>query len=150
MVGVACLSEQALVITAGAEGELHFLEWPSGTGHQRLATPLPNLTSLEVSPDGNFMATGSAENAFVLWDLRTRMVPPLLALPLAHFRPQQLATIESLSQVEGIAEPVRNSLRYLVALLQHRYRFNIQIAEMTFIQPGQFDILVEETGVNSG
>lgn len=150
VVGVSFLPRHALAITAGAEGELHFLRWPSGEVHSRIATPLVNLTSLEISRDGDFMATGSGENAFVLWDLRTHDLPEVMALPLARFQPEHLAAIESLVNCKEIPEPVRNAMRYLQALLQHRYRFDIQIAEIHHIQPGTFDILVEEMADKCG
>jgi WD40 repeat protein len=149
-VGICFLPQHSLVITAGSEGELLFIQWPSGEVHSQIKTPLSNLTSLEISKHGEFMATGSAENAFVLWDLRTQDLPTVMALPLGRFQPENLAAVESLVQVKEIPEAVRNAMHYLQAILQHRYRFDIQIAEIQRIRPGEFDILVDETVENSG
>ncbi|WP_172797855.1 WD40 repeat domain-containing protein [Longilinea arvoryzae] len=148
--GICFLPRYRQVITTGAEGEIHFIEWPSGKEQARILAPLPNLTSLEISPKGEFMATGSSDNAFTLWDLRTQALPSILELPLAGYQPEQLAAIESLVQVKSLPEPVRNTLRILEALLQHRYRFDIQISEINRIQPGEFDILVDESEAKSG
>jgi hypothetical protein len=73
-----------------------------------------------------------------------------MALPQARFQPDHLAAIESLVQVKEIPASVRNALLYLEALLQHRYRFDIQISEPHHIQPGTFDIQVEDAAENCG
>ncbi len=148
--GICFLPREHQVITAGAEGEIHFIEWPSGKERSRILAPLPNLTSLEISPKGEFMATGSSDNAFTLWDLRTQGLPSMLELPLADYQPEHLAVVESLVQVKSLPEPMRNTLRILEMLLQYRYRFDIQIGEISHIQPGEFDILVDESEAKSG
>lgn len=150
VVGICFRPQNNQAITAGSEGELHFIDWPSGEERRRLAAPLPDLTSLEISPDGRFMATGSQGNAFTLWDLRTQDLPAVIDLPVASFQPEHLAAVESLAQAKELPLPLRNALSYLEALLQYRYRFDIQIGEISRIQPGEFDILVDESCQNSG
>ncbi|TLN14250.1 WD40 repeat domain-containing protein [bacterium] len=150
LVGLEFLPRHALALTLGAEGEMHFIEWPGGSRRSQVKAPLVNLSSLKVSGDGNFIATGSGQDAFTLWDLRTLDLPAIFALPLPDYRPEHLAAINSLVEVKDISAPIRNALQYLQALLQYRYRFDIQIAEITHIQPGEFDILVDDPGENSG
>lgn len=150
VVGIGFRPGHPLAITASSDGELRFIDWPAGKEKSHITAPLPGLTSLEISGDGDFMATGSGENAFVLWDLRTQDLPHVMGLPLAGFQPEHLAAVESLVQVKEIPAPVRNALCYLEALLQHRYRFDIQITEVHHIQPGAFDILVDDSIENNG
>lgn len=150
LTGLEFLPRHPLLLSMSSEGDLHFTSWPAGTRFSQVKTTLANLSSLKISSDGNFIATGSGEDAFTLWDVRTLDLPAIFALPLPNFRTEHLAAVESLVDVEEIPAPVRNSLRYLQALLQFRYRFDIQIGEISHIQPGEFDILVDEAGGNSG
>ncbi len=144
VVGISFLPNRPFVITGGAEGELHLHAWPAGSLHSRIPTPLPNLTSLEISPNGKFLATGFGQNAFTLWDLRTLDLPGVIDLPIARYQPDHLAAVESLAGADPLPADVRGTLRYLTALLQYRYRFDIQIAEINHIQPGEFDILLND------
>lgn len=154
IVGICFLPGRPFVITGGAEGELHLHSWPAGSLHSRIPTPLPNLTSLEISPNGKFLATGFGQNAFTLWDLRTLDLPAVIDLPIARYQPDHLAAVESLAGTDSLPADVRGTLGYLTALLQYRYRFDIQIAEINHIQPGEFDILLndpqEDSGYNGG
>lgn len=150
VVGICFLPNRPFVITGGAEGELHFHAWPAGSLHSRILTPLPNLTSLEISPNGKFLATGFGQNAFTLWDLRTLDLPGVVDLPIARYQPDHLAAIESLAGADQLPADVRSTLGYLTALLQYRYRFDIQIAEINHIQPGEFDILLNDPDEDSG
>lgn len=150
LVGLEFLPRHDLTLTLGAEGELHFIEWPGGTRRSLVKAPLINLSSLKVSGDGNFLAIGSGQDAFTLWDLRTLDLPAIFAKPIPDFRPEHLAAIKSLVDVKEIPAAIRNAMQYLQELLQYRYRFDIQVAEISHIQPGEFDILVDNPEENSG
>lgn len=150
VVGICFLPNRPFVITGGAEGELHLHTWPAGSLHSRIPTPLPNLTSLEISPNGKFLATGFGQNAFTLWDLRTLDLPAVIDLPIVRYQPDHLAAVESLAGTDSLPADVRGTVSYLTALLQYRYRFDIQIAEINHIQPGEFDILLNDPEEDSG
>ena len=82
--------------------------------------------------------------------MRTLDLPGVVDLPIARYQPDHLAAIESLAGADQLPADVRGTLAYLTALLQYRYRFDIQIAEINHIQPGEFDILLNDPDEDSG
>ncbi|RPJ46285.1 MAG: hypothetical protein EHM21_08790 [Chloroflexi bacterium] len=109
-----------------------------------VATPDGHLTSLRVSQNGAFMATGSNEASLMLWDLRVLDIPDLFAQPLATATHEQISTVLALGEYNSLPDPVRNGLKFLRLLLQYRFRYDIQIDEAPRIQYGEFDIILDE------
>lgn len=142
--GVEFLPGHSLVVTAGAEGQVRFQHWPDMKQAGTVYTPEGQLTSLRISQQGAFMATGTSDASIVLWDLRVLDIPSLFSQPLATATHEQISTVLALSEYGTLEEPVRNGLRFLRVLLQYRFRYDIQVDEAPIIQFGEFDIMLDE------
>ena len=142
--GIHFLPDHPVVVTAGFEGYLRFLQWPDLTALGTVHSPDGRLTSLHISRNGHFMATGTSEAALRLWDLRVQDIPDLFAQPLANTTHDQMESIIALGEYITLPEAVRNGLKFLRLLLQYRFRFDIRIAEIPAIQYGEFDIVLED------
>jgi WD40 repeat protein len=142
--GIHFLPGHPLVITAGAEGQVRFIRWPEMSVRGMVYSPEGQLTSLRVSRQGSFMATGTNEASLMLWDLRVQDIPVLFSQPLATATHDQVSNLLALSEYHTMPEPVRNGLKFLRLLLQYRFRYDIQVEEAPIIQYGDFDILLDE------
>lgn len=142
--GIHFLPGHPLVVTAGAEGQMRFIHWPDMRLMGQGFAPEGTLTSLRVSQQGAFMATGTSEATLVLWDLRVLDIPELFAQPLSTASHDQISTVMALGEYQSLPEPVRNGLKFLRTLLQYRFRYDIQIEEAPLIQYGEFDIILDE------
>ncbi len=142
--GIHFLPGHPLVISAGAEGQVRFIHWPEMHLLGQVYAPDGTLTSLRVSQQGAFMATGTNEASLVLWDLRVLDIPDLFTQPLATASHDQISTVLALGEYNSLPEPVRNGLKFLRTLLQYRFRYDIQIEEAPLIQFGEFDIILDE------
>ena len=142
--GVHFLPHHPIVITAGAEGQVRFIRWPEMNQLGAVHSPGGQITSLHVSRNGGFMATGTNEASLRLWDLRVLDIPDLFSQPLATATHEQISTILALGSYGTLPQPVRDSLKFMRLLLQYRFRFDIQIEEAPIIQYGEFDILLDE------
>jgi WD40 repeat protein len=131
------------LVTALASGQVTFSRWPDGQRQGSVATQSQKITSLHISPDGSFMATGTSDSAMLLWDLRASQLPALVAAPLASVSPEQHTLVSALLRCPGLPPALRPTLDLLHALLIHRFRYDIQISELPHIQPGEFDILLD-------
>lgn len=142
--GVHFLPGHPLVITAGAEGQVRFIRWPDMTLEGMVYSPEGQLTSLRVSHNGGFMATGTNEASLMLWDLRVQDIPGLFTQPLATATHDQVSNVLALSEYYSLPDGVRNGLRFMRLLLQYRFRYDIQIEEAPIIRYGEFDIIVDD------
>lgn len=144
--GIHFLPYHPVVVIAGAEGVLTFLQWPelNSRGTIQLENKQERLTSMHISKNGNFMATGSNDSSLHLWDLRLLDVPDLFAQPLANATHEQVETIIALSNYDSLPKPILNGLKFMRLLLQYRFRHDIQIEEAQSIQFGEFDIFLED------
>ena len=142
--GLHFLPSHNLLVTACADGLIAFTDWPSGKPRGSLMMHTHRLTSLHISPDGAFMATGGSEASMVLWDLRVLDLTELFASPISRISAGQISVVAALAAAPEIPPAIRNALTFLSLLLQRRFRFDVQIAEAPTIQPGEFDILLQE------
>ncbi len=140
---VVFLPDRPIISTAGAEGQVRFFEWPS----QKLIGVIDHaegrLTTLNISPNGSFIATGTNEAVTVLWDMRLSRLSDLSAKPIVSLTPSDLATITSLLGADDIPPQTRKQLEALRLILTHRFRYDIQVEDSIAIQPGEFDIVLE-------
>ncbi|HDQ71766.1 MAG TPA: hypothetical protein ENN19_06670 [Chloroflexi bacterium] len=143
--GVAFLRRESAVVTAGSEGVIHFIAWPSREIIADIEIPLGQITSLHVSPDGAFMAIGHAAAALSLWDLRILQIRQLLERPFAQADPQALASLSVLVDNEDLSPTARLILCFAQHILRHRARFDVEIGEAPSIMLGEFDIEISES-----
>jgi WD40 repeat protein len=141
--GIGIVPTNTTIITAGAEGTLHFTNWVGHKLHGSITIPEGKLTSLHISPDGAFMATGDSEASMSLWDIRVLDIPRLFTIPFAQASPDLLVTIDELATNPKLADNVRQSLTFIQQVLHYRFRFDIEIAEVPAIKVGEFDIEIE-------
>jgi WD40 repeat protein len=131
------------VITASHAGDLKITRWPDCLPFGALNLPEKQLTSLKISPDGSFMATGVGEENIILWDLRTLDLPVLVTQPIASLNARQTSMLNVFQEEPTLPLPARNAVRFLALLLQRRFRFEIEIGDLPQIQAGEFDIIIE-------
>lgn len=142
--GLRFLAEHSLLVSAAADGQIRFFNWPDLTIQGTVYSPEGRLTSLQTSPKAAFMATGTNEASLVLWDMRVQDIPALFTLPLASANHEQISNALALCEYRSLNDPIRNALRLIKVLLQHRFRFDIHIDEAPGIRYGEFDIILEE------
>lgn len=141
--GVAFIPHPDRLVTASADGELRFWDWPQGQLLGRITAPEGALNSLHISPDGSFMATGSSDSSMRLWDLRAPRLAEMLQKPLASLVPGDMSLIAAYYAEPTLPQALRASLSLMYALLEHRFRFDVELGELADIQPGEFDILID-------
>ena len=138
--GAAVHAASHTLITAGAEGRLHFTDWQTRQLLGSLAHADKKFTALYASPDGAFFATGNQDDSMTLWDMRTLDVPRLFTLPFAKTTPDQLAALQQFAGDSALPAVVRGALRFMQTVMQHRFRFAIEIGDIPDIKVGEFDI----------
>lgn len=141
--GAAVHAASHTLITAGAEGRLHFTDWQTRQLLGSLAHADKKFTALYASPDGAFFATGNQDDSMTLWDMRTLDVPRLFTLPFAKTAPEQLAALQQFAGDSALPAAVRGALRFMQAVMRHRFRFAIEIGDIPDIKVGEFDIEIE-------
>ena len=141
--GLEYIAQRACFAISTSRGRIDFCRASDLQLLGSLAAPHDQVTSLHISPDGNFMATGTNHSAMILWDLRAQDLAALYSLPLAAANLEHLASVLGLLESTDLPAPLLPVLQLLKLLLQQRFRFDIHIDELPQIQPGEFDILLE-------
>ena len=141
--GAAVHAASHTLITAGSEGRLHFTDWQTRQLLGSLAHADKKFTALYASPDGAFFATGNQDDSITLWDMRALDAPRLFTLPFAKTTPEQLAALQQFAGDSALPAAVRGALRFMQAVMQHRFRFAIEIGDIPDIKVGEFDIEIE-------
>jgi len=142
--GLQFIPGHDVLVMAWDCGNMEFWRNLNPNTRRQSYSPIGRITSLHISPDGAFMATGSDEASLMLWDLRTYDIPEIFRKPLAGVRPGNLPGIMSLAQSKNLSPSVQNALKFLQILLEQRFRYDIQLSEIAQIQPGDYDIIIEE------
>ncbi|HQL39533.1 MAG TPA: WD40 repeat domain-containing protein, partial [Anaerolineaceae bacterium] len=120
-----------------------FSRWGDQAKGKLAFSPFGQITSVQVSPTGDFMATGTSSSSLVLWDLRTLDIPRLFSLPLASALPAHLTAAREMRQYAGIPQWVQAPLDFLILMLQRKFQYDIQVDEIIQIQAGEFDIMID-------
>lgn len=141
--GVEVLPERSVIITAGSDGTVQFTSWTNRAPIGNVKIEGERLTSLRISPAGDFMAVGDSDASMSLWDLRALDVPMLFVRPFAKAVPVHLAAVSALADNENLHPRVRHALRFMGCVLRHRFRYDIEIDEVRTIRAGEFDIEIE-------
>ncbi len=140
---IEVLPRHSIVITAGSEGNVQFTSWANRTPIGSVKVTGQRLTSLHISPDEAFMAIGDSAASLSLWDLRVLDVPILFTRPFIQAVPDHLAAVNALANNTNLPMNIRNALKFIERVLQHRFRFDIEIDELPTIKVGEFDIEIE-------
>ena len=138
------LPDHPILVTAGGEGQVRLFYWPDLKQLGTVYSPEGAITSLRVSANGAFMATGTSEASLDLWDLRVLDIPQLFNQPLSTTSHEQVSTVMALGEYHALPQPIRNALSFMRLVLQYRFRYDVEIAEGPLIQFGEFDILLDE------
>lgn len=150
--GLQYIPGHDVLVATWASGEMDFLSSPTtattattvtGVTRRRSYAPVGRITSLHISPDGAFMATGSDEASLMLWDLRIHDIPELFQQPLSGMHPGILPGITALAASPNLDPAVKTGLQLLQILLEQRFQYDIQLDEIPRIQPGDYDIIIE-------
>jgi WD40 repeat protein len=143
IIGLSFLPNRNLLVVASNSGRIEFRHWPDLSLAGFVSVGEGNLTSLQISPDGAFMGSGTGDSTMLFWDLRILDLPDLIELPLGQARPEHMASVAGLLSAPELPERLRRPLELVKALLIHRFRFDIHLDELPQIQPGEFDILLD-------
>jgi WD40 repeat protein len=138
------LREGSVVLSASTDGLVRLTERGSSRPPWEFRTQGRRLTSLHVTPGGEFMVLGDTDQTMSFWDLRPLSLPDLFSRPLAHSLPVHLAAISALADDADLPEGLGAVLRYTRTALQHRFRYDIEVDELPpAIRAGEFDIEIE-------
>jgi hypothetical protein len=141
--GLQFIPGHPIFVSCSQEGALRFTSWPDGKSFGTQVETGQILTSLHVSPDGSFLATGTRDATIILWDLRVLDLPDLFSTPIAQIKPGQTGALSAILEEEDLPASIRNSLEFFSNILQHRYQFNVEIGDAPSIARGEFDVLID-------
>jgi WD40 repeat protein len=132
------------LITASQDGRIQFLSLPDFKLVGEISKPSGSLTSLHISPNGSFMATGSKDSEIILWDLRVQDLPEILSKPLCAAKPADLTAILPFTEITSFPPAIINAIQFVSTLLIFRFRFDVQLDNLSVIRPGEFDIIIDK------
>jgi HEAT repeat protein len=141
--GIEVLERERVIILAGSQGRVDFLSWDNESLVGSIHTTGQRLTSLHVSPGGDFMALGDSDSTMSFWDLRVLQIPVLFSLPLIKARPAHLAAVGAWAAGGQLPAPVQRAVAFTERVLRHRFRYDIEIDEIQTIRAGEFDIAID-------
>ena len=141
--GCEVLPAHNTLITASADGVLRFFQGEELSPLASIDSVTGRLASIEVSPGGEFLAVGSGDGGIQLWDLRVLELAGYLSEPLSVYPPDLLAALRVLLDYANLPSAISPALEYIRLMLQRRFRFDIQIDQLTTIRPGEFDIIID-------
>lgn len=146
VVGVQPVQRYDLLVTAGAEGLVNFIYLP-GQARQIQASQVgkagEQITALHISAGGDFIALTHSDSMLSLWDLRVQELPKLMKQPFISATPNQLPAAAVLANEESLPAGVRQAAQAVLLILQHRFRFDIEIEAVAEVKAGEFDIEIE-------
>ena len=114
---------------------------PDGRSLKVLEGHNDSVLSIAISADGRILASTGFDNTVRLWSLE----PILLShLPIKEMNSRDFAWIEEMLADARINEKESNMLRFIAALIQWQWRFDIQVQDAPrHIEVGGFDIEIE-------
>lgn len=149
-VGLCAVRGQDEIVLAEQDGRISVFQAENTASVRRLNAG-EAITAVEVSADGKSMAIGHSASQVAFWDLQTLALPALAQQPISGLTKQDLQTLQAIESglTAGAAD---EAARYLIAMLQFRFRYDIEIDQAPHLAPGEFDIFLEpdEPAVLSG
>jgi WD40 repeat protein len=99
-----------------------------------------SIRSAQISPDGNILVGTTDEHTIKLWNLPHRNSN----IPISKFTNQDIAEISSKVNDPAIEESFRNTLKFILALIDLRQQFDIDIEDSSNdIPSSEYDIEIE-------
>jgi hypothetical protein len=141
VVGLCAVSGQEEIVLAEQDGKIAVFPAENILTVRRLNAGAA-VTAVEVSADGKSMAIGHSASQVAFWDLQTLSLPALAQQPIGGLNKQDLQTLQAIESglTAGAAD---EAARYLIAMLQFRFRYDIEIDQAPHLAPGEFDIFLE-------
>lgn len=123
--------------TASLDKTVRLWDPASGQLKTLLQDHTDEVPALALSPDGKLLATGSRDKTVRLWEI-------------AYSKALIGMNREDLKQVQKWAEALPNAQEarrwlFLAALLQHRFRYDVELSEAAGRVLGEFDIEIAES-----
>jgi len=139
--GLAAVPQRGQVIAAAREGAAVHVY--SATSLERLGSLNNSRTgtarSVHASENGDLVAVGCVEGYTDIYDLRISVIPTMVTRPMVTMVPSDIARLRA-----GIATTrrghVSSTLDLLLSALQHRFRFDIELADTGTLKAGDYDI----------
>jgi len=143
VVGLAVLPRYNLLLSLDSQGSLRGFDLATWDQHLELDVHSGRVTGMQISPDGAFMALGTGETAFALWDLRLLELPQLFSIHLAQISPAEARRLRWLAERPTLDPAIQRALHFSALLLQHRGRYEIELETAAELAVGEFDIELE-------
>jgi WD40 repeat protein len=143
VVGLQFIPRHPIFVSCSMDGAIRFTSWPDQRPFGTKTEVSQSLTSLHVSPDGSFLATGTRDARIMLWDLRVLDLPGLFSTPVGLIKPGQAAAIQALLEENGLPLSIRNTLEFFSTIIQHRFKFDVEIGEAPMLAKGEFDVIID-------
>ncbi len=102
------------------------------------------FTSFQISPDKTLFATGTNTAHTILWDLRPNQVKRFLQEPISEISNPQWAVLKFIKKQDNLEKNTGTVLSYCNILLEHRFKFDIELALIDELSPGEYDIELEQ------
>ncbi|HEY9077196.1 MAG TPA: hypothetical protein VIO61_11735 [Anaerolineaceae bacterium] len=106
-------------------------------------SPLKSYTSLKVSPNGHFLATGTRDSLIQIWNQEHWKLPALFATPIGKMTLDDIKLLAAFQDSNDIPESIRSGLHLLKKLLEYRFRYAIMIQEKPSLHATEYDIELE-------
>ncbi len=143
VVGLAALPRYNLLLSLDSSGLLRGVDLENWAPVLELDVHSGHVTGLQVSADGAFMALGTSETSFALWDLRLLELPYLFARPMAQLNPASAGHLRWLAERPTLDPAIRRALEFTILVLLHRGRYEIELEAAPELVVGEFDIELE-------
>ncbi|MEJ5314540.1 MULTISPECIES: hypothetical protein [Anaerolinea] len=139
------LTEQGKFLTIAKDGSLLWFD----DNYQVLKTnmeklPYGEVTTAEVFNKGEFLVIGHEHRLITFWDLRSPLLWKWLNHPLSTLTVEDLTVIRAFRKSPHLSPNLKWMLTFLDLVLTYRTQYDIYVAEPVSIQPGEFDILLDE------
>jgi WD40 repeat protein len=143
LIGLTNTTGENEFMAVGKDGKIHLFDLfgKVKTLHHQVSN---NFTSFQISPDRTLFATGTKTAETLLWDLRPNQIKVFLQHPISEISNSQWVVLKFIENQKNLEKNTKTIIRYCNRLLEHRYKFDIELASIDELSPGEFDIELEQ------